>query len=229
MTEPKGITYMDSSIKYPIFEIGENIELLQKILPSAIPQIDSRYFQVNRRFNIFEENLSKDLIDYMSIYEEGDWWCLTVVKITLNDNQTNYIFLPLTLGIADYESPTAYTLFDTQSPVAGVVTNSSFYGKRNWILYDAVSDTIFCKKLIYLFLPHKNIPEEHPNAYAVIQDTGYGGKFDFHLLKEITHKDIKTREMLVEFTGNNDFSIKYNNIHQIILYRYLQPINDASN
>lgn len=223
-----GITHMDSSTKYPTFEIGENAELWQEILPIAIPQIGSKYFQANLRFKIFEKILSKDLIDYMSIYEEGDWWCLTVIKITFNDNQIKYIFLPLSAGAADYESPAKFTLFDNQNPVIGMVTNSTIYGKRSWVLYDAVSDVAFCKKLINLFLPHKNIPENHPNAYTVIQKTGFGGKFDFHLLNENNFKEVNHTKMIIEFTENNDISVKYNNIYQLVLHKYAQPVNNIS-
>jgi hypothetical protein len=219
---------MNPPIKYPIFEVEENAFLKQKILPTAIPQTDSRYFQINRRFNISEDIVSKELIDCMGIYEEGDWWCLTVIKIIISDDQFKYIFLPLTSGIVNVESPTLKGLFDNQSPLVGLITNSAFYGERHWILYDAIANVDFVQKLIYLFFPTKGIPENHPNLHTVIQDTEFGGKFDFHLLTEITTKEIKNMEMSLEFIENNNFSINYENTHQIILYRYLREIKDVT-
>jgi|GEM_PF-5530936 len=208
---------MNPTIKYPIFEVEENAFLTQKILPVAIPQTDSKYFQANRRCNISEEDIvSKELIDCMGIYEEGDWWCLAVIKINVRDGQFKYLFLPLASGIVKEE------FFETHSPLIGITTNSTFYGERHWILYDALEevrfgDIKFVQKLIDLFFP--------PNPYMVIQNAELGGKFDFHLIKENNMYETYGNEMFLEWTENNDLSIKYGNTYEIILYRYIQPIN----
>jgi len=217
----KGIAFMNSPIKYPVFEVEENAFLRQKILSTAIPQTDSKYFQINRRFNISDEEriVSKELVDCMGIYEEGDWWCLTVVKIKFSDNQVKYIFLPLSSGIVNTEAPTIKGLFDNQSSLIGLITKSAFYGERHWVLFDAIADLKFLQQLMYLFFP--------TDPYTVLLDTEFGGKFNFYLPTQISMKEISTSNMSMEFKEGHDISIKYNETHQIILYKDMKPISDV--
>jgi hypothetical protein len=69
-----------NKFSYPIFKVEDNVETWEGVLAEAIPEINPLYFEKNPRFRGLGKIKSKVMLDYMSIYEEGDWWVLTVIK-----------------------------------------------------------------------------------------------------------------------------------------------------
>ena len=74
-------------ISYPGFELEDTVEALEDILVKAIPEINLQYFDTNPRFINVEKIASLSLVDYLGIYEEGDWWALSILKAIHTNGQ----------------------------------------------------------------------------------------------------------------------------------------------
>jgi len=157
-----------SNDDYPIFKVEEVVASRGPEFKDIVPHISPRYFFSNPRFKSLGQISFPRLIDYMDIYEEGTRWTLTIIETVIN-NTTQFLFLPLTAGIPPDPRNPKYG-----KPAFGIETNSEFYGKRNWQVFDAFADGIFIQKLCNLFLPWEKVPENHVNAYVNIQESGLG-------------------------------------------------------
>jgi len=163
---------------YPIFKVDEVVRSRGPEFKEFIPHIGPRYFFSNSRFRSLGQISFPRLIDYMGIYEEGTGWTLTIIE-TLINRTTQFLFLPLTQGISSELRNLEYG-----KPAFGIETNSEFYGKRNWQVFDAFADRFFYQKLCNLFLAWRNVPENHVNAYVEIHESGIGS-FRFHTKYEL--------------------------------------------
>jgi len=145
---------MKNKYDYPTFKVDEGTKGLLSVLEQAIPQIKPQYFSVNPRFADLAKVTSCSLVDYMGVYESGDLWVLTIIKINHLDGATNYIFLPLSSRIAgvDYQPQIHEDLpIGLNISAFGKETNSKEYGLRKWELYDALADIEFQRTILRLF------------------------------------------------------------------------------
>ncbi len=195
---------------YPLFKIEDNVDAWEKLLEQAIPKIQPAFFLTSQRFNKLKGNLSVSLVDYLGIYEEGDWWVLTVLKFETLDKSTVYIFLPLTSII-----PNQQEMIADENIAFGIETESSFYGKRNWKIVEATSLLPEISKLFYIEEPICDFIELHQGKF---------GGFDFHL-KEKLQKELWRIETKVEFLPSGETQIKYKNSYSLIFPIYLAPVN----
>ncbi len=168
-----------SNNDYPIFKVEEVVASRGPEFKEIVPHISSRYFLSNPRFKTLDQISFPRLIDYMGIYEEGTRWTLTIIEAVIN-NTTQFLFLPLTAGM-----PSGFRNPEYGNPAFGIETNSEFYGKRNWQVFDAFADGVFIRKLCNLFLPWDKVPENHVNAYVDIHESGLGS-FKFHTKNKLT-------------------------------------------
>lgn len=169
-----------STDDYSIFEVEEVVESRGPEYKEIIPKVGARYFFSNPRFRSLGQVSFPQMIDYLGIYEEGDRWTLTILEGMVN-NAVKYLFLPLTEGMPlDPEN----NEYGKPKPAFGIETNSPFYGKRQWQVFDALADQLFHQKLCNLFLPWRNVPENHINAYVTIQESK-NGSFKFHTKHEL--------------------------------------------
>jgi hypothetical protein len=169
---------------YPIFQADESFEKKFPVYQQAIPKISLEYFAANPRFSSLGRVASPELVDYMGVYEEGDGWVLTVIKVIVNDS-VEYLFLPFASGIPKPESLAAKKLLPSGfgKPAFGFETDSPEYGKRQWQLVDALADYKFHQKLTNLFQPLEGIPQNHVNAYVRVYESG-NGRFVFEAKDE---------------------------------------------
>jgi len=206
---------------YPVFKVDEFFENKLPVFKQAVPKIDPRYFGYNSRFHSLGQVLSLSLVDYMGIYEEGDSWVLTVVKVNIN-NSAQYLFLPFTTDTPQPESsPNNIQIHTFGKAAFGFETNSPTYGKRQWQVFDAFTDYMFYQKLINLFLPWENVSQTHVNAYMTVYESGVG-KFTFQTKHE--QKIPLLRFWKYEFMGSY-FVIKWDNFH-LDLYQTLPTMVD---
>lgn len=169
-----------STDDYSIFEVEEVVESRGPEYKEIIPKVGARYFFSNPRFRSLGQVSFPQMIDYLGIYEEGDRWTLTILEGMVN-NAVKYLFLPLTEGMPlDPEN----NEYGKPKPAFGIETNSPFYGKRQWQVFDAFADELFHQKLYNLFLPWRDVPENHVNAYVSLQESGIGS-FKFHTKYEL--------------------------------------------
>ena len=169
---------------YPIFKAGELFDEHFPVYKEAIPNIGPCYFKFNSRFRSLGKVTSPELVDYLGVYEEGDAWVLTVIKVVIK-NSTKYVFLPFTSSFLEQaESPNS-VLYKSEfgKPAFGFEINSSRDGKRKLQVFDAFADYKFYIKLTNLFHPLENIPMNHVNAYVNIYESGIGN-FNFHTKPE---------------------------------------------
>ena len=207
---------------YPLFKVDEYFNKRLPVYRLAVPKIAPRYFESNSRFHSLGQVLSPSLVDYMGVYEEGDAWVLTVVKVNIN-NSAQYIFLPFTSDFPQPESHASTTLIQTFGKAAfGFETDAPTYGKRQWQMVDAFTDYKFCPKLMNLFLPWEGVPQNHVNAYTSIYESGVG-KFIFQTKPE--QKIPLLRRWKYEFK-ESCFVIKSDNFH-LDLYQTLPASVDT--
>ncbi len=205
----------------PYFSVDEIVASRGPDFKQIIPKIDPRYFFSNSRFRSLGQVSFPTLIDYLGIYEEGDRWTLTILEATIHDT-TRYLFLPLTEGASP---DPGYGEFGR--PAFGIETNSALYGKRQWQVFDAFADWHFYQKLCNLFLPWKNVPEHHVNAYVNIWESGIG-KFSFHPKYELKEPIYLTDEKYfgkVEFEGS-DLLIRFHK-YNLKIYQTLPTAIDT--
>jgi len=185
-----------------------------------IPEISPRYFFSNPRFRSLGQITFPKLIDYMHIYEEGSLWTLTIIEVTI-DNNIQYLFLPLTADRSPANRDSNY-----RKPAFGIETNSSFYGKRQWEVFDAFADFYFHNKLIDLFLPSGGLSKDHVNPYIDIKVSDIG-KFEFITKYELSEQIYleKCEEMELIETG---LILKFAE-YSLKIYQTLPALNDAYN
>jgi hypothetical protein len=206
---------------YPVFKVDENFNKQILVFKQAVPKIAPRYFESNSRFHSLGQVSSLSLVDTLGIYEEGDAWVLTIVKVNIN-NSPQYIFLPFTSDIPQPKSSFDKSQIQTLGKAAFVFeTNSPLYGKRQWIMVDAFTDYKFCPKLINLFLPWRGVSENHVNAYTTVYESGIG-KFIFQTKPK--QKIPLLRRWKYEFM-DSCFVIKWDNLH-LDLYQTLPALVD---
>ncbi len=159
---------------YPVFKVAEVVSTRGPEYMQIVPEIGPRYFFSNPRFRSLGQISFPKLVDYMGIYSEGSRWTLIIIETTINAN-IQYLFLPLTEGIA----PTYLKYPEYGKPAFGIETNSSFYGNRQWQVFDAFADSDFHTRLFDLFFPWGGLSKDHVNPYIDIQESGIGS-FKFH-------------------------------------------------
>ena len=198
--------------RYPIFKVDEDIVSWGRAFERIIPEIAPRYFFSNPRFRQLGQVSSPRLVDWLGIYEEGDFWILTIVAVTI-EGILQYLFLPLTSVISsDHRIP------GLGSPAFGLETSSSFHGKRRWKVCDAFIDPAFQRKIFDLFLPCTDIPETHVNAYVQLQKSGIGD-FDFHSKYDLAEPLYLDGRCELEYFGTGirlSLSDYYLEIHQVL-------------
>ena len=161
-----------SKCDYQIFRAEDNFETWGPRFLEIVSNIPADYFTQNPRFNSLGDVSSARMVDYMGIYEEGDGWILTILEASI-PGLARYLFLPLAMEIPpDNRNP------ELGEPAFGLETESAFYGKRQWQVFDAFADWNFHKKLFYLFLPLEGISENHVNALLQVHHSGIG-QFNF--------------------------------------------------
>jgi len=201
---------------YPVFKVDEFFNDKLPVFKQAVPKIVPHYFESNSRFNSLGQVSSPSLVDYMGIYEEGDGWVLTVIKVLIN-NSTQYLFLPFTSDIPHPDSSSNNTQIQTFGKAAfGFETNSPMYGKRQWQVFDAFADYKFYQKLLNLFLPWKDVPQNHVNAYTTVYESGVG-RFIFQTKHEQTAPLLRVQKYEFE---ESRLVIKGDNFH-LDLYQIL--------
>lgn len=204
------------SKNYPIFQVDEVVESRGSEYKRIVPNISPHYFFSNPRFRSLGQVSFPTLIDYMDIYEKGDGWTLTIIKVEIN-NTIQYLFLPLTASIPPDPRNSEYG-----NPAFGIETNSSFYGKRKWQVFDAFADWIFYQKLCNLFLSTEKIPQFHVNAFLDLHESGIGNFF-FHTkseLKEPIHFGGGKMEM-----AGADLLLRFAK-HELKIYQLLPNMNE---
>jgi len=165
--------------RVPVFKVAEVVATRGPEYRQIIPEISPRYFFSNPRFRSLGQISFPKLIDYMGIYLEGSRWTLIIIETMINA-QIRYLFLPLTEGI----NPAYLPYPEYGKPAFGIETNSSFYGKRQWEVFDAFADTDFHSRLFDLFFPWGGLSKDHVNSYIDIQESGIG-TFKFHTKYEL--------------------------------------------
>lgn len=136
---------MQTEFTTPIFQVEDDIEAWERLLETAIPQIPPQYFPTNARFKSLGNISSSMLVDYMGLYEEGDWWVLTIIKITDLYGLSKYLFLPLTSRIdgASGGDLDDSLIFGLDNVAFELETFSQLYGRRRWQIFDAFADFQF--------------------------------------------------------------------------------------
>jgi hypothetical protein len=217
-----------SGLFRPTFKVTRNIEAYEHILDKAVSEINLLYFETNSRFKGLGKISSPTLVDYMGIYEEGDWWALTVIKVTDSNHLPKYLFLPLTTRNVSSVSFEEGTLpFDLGKAVFDLETHSETEGVFNMEMIDAFTDIHFYWKLINLFLPWKNIPSNHVNAYTTIHESGIG-KFTFHSPQNFQLNRSYMSGVLPKLTNTGDMSLQYGDSYQLVLHKFLSDTDDIN-
>ena len=206
-----------STDDYSTFKVEEVVASRGPEFKQIIPKVGPRYFFSNPRFRSLGQISFPNLIDYFGIYEEGDRWTLTIIEGTIN-GAIKYLFLPLTEGIPPDPRNSEYG-----KPAFGIETDSPFYGKRQWQVFDAFADWLFYQKLCNLFLPWRNIPENHVNAYVEIQESGIGS-FRFHAKYELK-ESIYLKGGKMEFV-ESDLLLRFAK-HSLRIYQTLPTTIDV--
>ena len=210
-----------SGLPYPIFKVNEDVDAWEKFLPRAVSQINPRYFDKNPRFKRESQVSKAVLLGYSSIYEEGDWWALTIIELTIKNGIHKYVFLPLTAQNAHAKlAQNNSGLTGLDSVAFGLETKSGFFGKRSKKIVDAFSDISFCIKLIQLFSTQKDKLEEDVNAYTVIHDGGTG-QFTFQALKNLQPEWDARQGISMEFNEWGDLLLKYGDVYRLTIHQAL--------
>jgi hypothetical protein len=203
---------------YPVFEVDEFFNKKLTAFKQAVPKISPDYFLANPRFSSLSRVLSPELVDYLGIYEEGDGWVLTVVKVIVNQ-AIEYLFLPFTsVGVQSGPLPYEELLRSKlRTPAFGFETNSPAHGKRQWQVVDALADYKFHQKLTNPFQPREGIPQNHVNAYVRVYESGIG-RFGFESKDE--NKIPLLRKWKYEFQ-QSCFVIRWDNNSHLDLFQTL--------
>jgi hypothetical protein len=216
-------------LHYPIFKIDDTGEARDNILSQAVAEIDPLYFETNPRFKGMGKSSSPILVDCMLVYEEGDRWDLTIVRVLDTNGQSKYLFLPL---VADIESEmttkiSQFVPIDLGDVAFGLETHSQLMGTRNWKVVDAFSDFGFIMKLINLFLSRERLDPNHPNAYTEIRDRGIG-RFVFHFSPDFQKgwKHSFGIGILPEHTETGEISLEYGGLYRLVINSILPTATD---
>ena len=201
---------MKNKYDYQIFKVDEGTEGLLNVLEQAIPQINPQYFLVNPRFAHLTKVTSCSLVDYMGVYESGDLWVLTIIKINHLDSATNYIFLRSLLVLRALiinrkiheDLPIGLDI----SVSFGTETNSKAYGVKNGH-YDALADIQFQRTIQRLF---------STDNWLDIKKSGKG-QFNFKLPKTSTNSDWNRLKDAFRISDkrNGCMYLNYHNTYQI--------------
>lgn len=79
-----------TKLPYPIFKIDDTAEAGEDILSKAVSEMSPLYFKKHPRFKKLGAVTSPILINYMRVYEEGDGWNLTIVRVLGKNGQPKY-------------------------------------------------------------------------------------------------------------------------------------------
>ena len=218
-----------TKLTYPIFKIDDTANAGERILAKAVSEINLRYFNTHPRFKKIGRVSSPILVDYMCIYEEGDKWDLTIVRVLGKNGQPKYLFLPL---VADIESEME-TKISTFVPINfgdvtfGLEIPSQIKGSRHLKMVDAFSDFGFIIKMINLFLPWENLDGDHINAYTNITESGLG-KFIFHSTQNF-QKEWEYSSgigVLPELTKTGNILLNYGGKYRLVINSVLSTATD---
>lgn len=206
----KIINEPESQRPYPVFKIEDNVSAWEGILETALVQLGHLYFSKNTRFPNLGEISEAHYVDHLGIYEEGDWWALTIISVKNKSREAYHLFLPL-FGAINTQPE------NNENVAFGIITESGSYGRREWKLLDAFTDDDFRKKLLHLFLPW----DDRLNAYTEISERGTG-KFSFHL-KHGYDKEIRPiGKDFLRVTSSGNTLVKYENGFRLIFPQTLQ-------
>ena len=202
---------------YPTFKVEDNVHAWERQLAQAIPQIGPRFFSSNPRFRRLGEIAAPTLVDYMGIYEEGDWWVITIIKTGSPNGTPRYSLFPLTddtfrvLG-----SPLVRIFLGSRDIAFGLETDSQFHGHRQWKLVDALAAPAFWVKLLFLFPLLEEKYEHWLHTYITVHESGIG-TFNFHLKEDIQERVREIRGIAIKVTRSDDTLIKYGRAFQLVL------------
>ncbi len=209
---------------YPIYKTEDDVTAWEVLLARAITEINPLYFETNPRFKGIRRIRSSNLVDYLGIYEEGDWWVLTIIEVILEDRKTEYVFLPLTARASGAKVALPDKLpAGIAQPAFGLQTRSEFHGVRSWKVVDAFSDPGFHQKMLALFLPWENVPETHVNAYVEMHEYGLG-KFIFQANDDLQtwwNERNTTLQISIRFTEANEVVLHYGDVYRLNVYGVL--------
>jgi hypothetical protein len=210
---------------YPTFKVEDDVHAWERFLVQAIPKIAQQYFPANPRFKDLGQITSPSLVDYMGIYEEGDWWALTIIKVNDSIGSPRYLFIPL---MADSPAAPGSLMSDRFLPgistIAFIIeTDSQFYGSRSWVVFDALADPTFRYKLLYFFLQKENVANNQVNAYITVNISGLG-QFDFHLKDDVRIRMEKIRSSALRITRSGDTLVKYG-AYRLVIPQTLATVN----
>ena len=211
----------ESGITYSAYKVADDVAAWEGVLARTIAEINPLYFELNPRFKGIRRITSSRLVDYLGVYEEGDWWVLVIVEVVLENHRAKYLFLPLTAQASSVE----VTLNDRMPaglayPAFEIQTSSEFHGIRNWKMVDAFSDSGFHEKMLFLFLSCENVPETHVNAYVELHKSGLG-KFVFQTsgdLQTWLDKRHAPLKVSIEFSVANEMMIHYGDTYRLSVH-----------
>jgi hypothetical protein len=192
---------------YPSFEVNDNVKAWERLLADAIPGIHPRYFEQNPRYKGMGEVRLPVLVDYMGLYEEGDWWVLTIVEVRVGEGRAIHLFLPFVAvipGISDTDRALPSGL---DAIAFELVTHSAAHGPRQWKVVDAFADDGFRRKMFDMFLETAGSDEKAGNAYTVIHESGIG-KFNFQSFHDLRGRWDNTAGTSVELTATGDTVVR---------------------
>ncbi len=199
---------------YPIFDATDNVEAWEKLLARAIPLMNPLYFAANPRFKGLGPVTHAELLDYLGVYDEGDWWVLTIIATTDTNGQVHHIFLPLTTKERASDSDIAF----------GVETVSAFHGKRSWKIIDAFGEQAFIFKLLHLFETWEHVPEDHSNACTAFHE-GEAGKFVFHAPGSFQMNQLSHMSASIEITASGELRLTYADRYRLEILGILMEPN----
>lgn len=212
---------------YPSFKVDDNVKAWERCLSRAISGINPLYFRNNPRFKGLGDVSAPVLVDYMGIYDEGDWRVLTVVEVKdINENRM-CLFLPFVARIFDASETNINRKLPPglESIAFELVTDSPLHGLRKWKIMDAFTDAEFLGKILNLFIVISGSDERELNAYIVNHESGIG-RFIFHSLHDIQSRWHAGLKASVELTDSGDTLVRYGRSLQLIFNRVL-PNADA--
>jgi hypothetical protein len=205
-----------SQRNYAIFEADEIVASRGHLFERAIPAISSDYFVSNPRFKSLGRISSPNLVDYLDVYEEGDRWVLTITKAVINGS-VQYLFLPFAADLSSSDHRSAQSRLGKTA--FGYQTSSSFYGTRQWKVFDAFADYMFFQKLANLFLPWEGVSQNHVNAYIDVKNSGIGN-FIFRTKHEMAKPLWLNKKVSYELTESG-LSVKYGDEFELEIYQIL--------
>lgn len=141
---------------YPVFRSAEESTDLSEILPC----VSAEYFASSVRFQCKKTIESVELVADTQYWDEGDWWAITLLSINYADNSSEFVFLPILHTILSNADPRLSLKIDgilTAHPeliAYGHITKSAYFGRRDWVAYDAFLEESFADIIIGLFWPN---------------------------------------------------------------------------